>query len=230
LKEPLIAKEGLRFLIPSFFFFILFTAFHYRIPALACFLFFLFCVFFFRNPKRVPHDEEGTIISPADGKVMEIRDVVDGEFLGAERKRIGIFMSPVDVHVNRAPVSGRVTTVAHRDGGFGMAFKKDIDQVNERNYILIESGKEKVLMVQIAGFLARRISCYVKGGDEVKKGQRVGIISFGSRVDVYLPKGYEPMVDLQEKVRAGITVLARKVPGAHVAGAVAEAGEDSKRT
>jgi phosphatidylserine decarboxylase len=230
LKEPLIAREGFRFLIPSFFLFILFTAFHYRIPALACFLFFLFCVFFFRNPKRIPREEEGTIISPADGKVMEIREVVDREFLDGERTRIGIFMSPVDVHVNRAPVNGRVTTVAHRDGQFGMAFKKDIDQVNERNYILIESGNERVLMVQIAGFLARRITCYVKGGDQVRKGQRVGIISFGSRVDVYLPKGYEPMVDLQERVRAGVTVLARKVPAVHEAGAVAGAGADTDKT
>lgn len=230
MKESLIAKEGLRFLIPSFFLFVLFTALHYRIPALACFLFFLFCMLFFRNPRRVTVDEAGTIISPADGKVMEIRDVVDGELLGEERKRIGIFMSPVDVHVNRAPVGGRVATVQHRDGRFGMAFRKDIDQVNERNYILIESGNERVLMVQIAGFLARRITSYVKAGDEVRKGQTVGMISFGSRVDVYLPKGYEPMVDLQEKVRAGVTVLARKTAGAHEAAAVAGTGKDVKTT
>jgi len=230
LKESRIAREGLRFLIPSFFLFVLFTALHYRVLALVSFLFFVFCMLFFRNPRRVTVDEAGTIICPADGKVMEIRDVVDGEILGEERRRIGIFMSPVDVHVNRAPVSGRVTQVRHRDGGFGMAFKKDIDQINERNYILIESGNEKVLMVQIAGFLARRITSYVKAGDEVRIGQTVGIISFGSRVDVYLPKGYEPMVDLQERVRAGVTVLARKSSGAHEAGAVAGAGGDADRT
>jgi len=230
LKDSLIAKEGLRFLIPSFFLFVLFTALHYRLLALVCFLFFVFCMLFFRNPRRATVDEAGAIICPADGKVMEIRDVVDGEILGEERKRIGIFMSPVDVHVNRAPVGGRVTQVRHRDGGFGMAFKKDIDQINERNYILIESGNEKVLMVQIAGFLARRITSYVKAGDEVRIGQTVGIISFGSRVDVYLPKGYEPVVDLQERVRAGVTVLARKSPGSHEAGAVAGAGKDMDRT
>ncbi|MDR2018134.1 MAG: phosphatidylserine decarboxylase family protein [Syntrophobacterales bacterium] len=212
MKESLIAKEGLRFLIPSFALFIFFTAFHYRVLALACFLFVMFSVFFFRNPKRVTVDEAGTIISPADGKVVEVRDVFDSEFLGEKRKRIGIFMSPVDVHVNRAPASGRVSTVRHRSGEFAMAFKQDVDQVNERNYILIGSGSDAVLMVQIAGFLARRITCYVKGGDEVKKGQPVGIISFGSRVDVYLPKEYEPMVDLQERVRAGVTILARKGP------------------
>ena len=227
MKHSLIAKEGFRFLIPSFFLFVLFAVLHYRFSALACFLFFLFCMLFFRNPRRTAPDEEGTIICPADGKVMEVRDVVDGEILGEERKRIGIFMSPVDVHVNRAPVGGRVTVVRHRDGGFGMAFRKDIDQVNERNYILIERENEKVLMVQIAGFLARRITSYVKAGDEVRIGQTVGIISFGSRVDVYLPKGYEPMVDLQEKVRAGVTVLARKAPGVLEGGAVAGTGEDT---
>ena len=174
MKEPLIAKEGFRFLIPSFCLFVLFTALSYRIPALVCFLLFLFCMLFFRNPRRKTIDEAGAIISPADGKVMEIRDVVDGELLGEERKRIGIFMSPVDVHVNRAPVGGRVTAVQHRDGAFAMAFKKDIDQVNERNYILIENGNEKVLMVQIAGFLARRITSYVKAGRRSQEGSDRG--------------------------------------------------------
>ena len=216
LKEPHIAKEGLRFIVPSFVLFIALSALNYHTSSLVCFVFFMFFLFFFRNPKRQITDEADTLVAPADGKVMEIRDVVDRQFLDGERKRIGIFMSPLDVHVNRAPLSGRVTTVMHLDGAFGMAFKKDIDQVNERNYILYENGRDKVLMVQIAGFLARRITCYVKGGDEVQKGQRVGIISFGSRVDVYLPKGYEPMVELQEKVRGGVTILAKR-KGAHEA-------------
>ncbi len=227
MKEPLIAREGLRFLVPSLVLFVVFCALRYSTLSLVCFLFTLFFLFFFRNPKRVIRDEEGVFISPADGKVVEIRDVSGGEFLDGERTKIGIFMSPFDVHVNRAPCSGRVTTVQHRDGAFAMAFKKDIDQVNERNYILIESGADKILMVQIAGFLARRITCYVKGGDMVKKGERVGIISFGSRVDIYLPKGYEPMVDLQEKVRGGVTTLARKRPDTHEAASVAKGAVDA---
>jgi phosphatidylserine decarboxylase len=210
LREKVIAREGLRFIVPSLLLSILFYALHLNKLSLACFMFFIFCLFFFRNPKRTAPDEPDTLLSPADGRVMEIRDVIEGAFIDGERKRIAIFMSPMDVHVNRAPCAGRVTTVQHRGGKFAAAFKKSVDQINERNYILLETGREKVLMVQIAGFLARRITCYVKGGDEVRKGQPVGIISFGSRVDVYLPKGYEPMVDLQERVRAGITVLARK--------------------
>ena len=221
MKEPLIAREGIRFLVPSLILFVLLVYFRYPAFALLCFLFFMFFLFFFRNPKRSVPDQPGTLISPADGRVVEIRDVAAGEFLDGERKRIGIFMSPLDVHVNRAPCSGRVSTVQHRPGLFAMAFKKDVDQMNERNYIVIESNGVRVLMVQIAGFLARRITCYVKGGDEVKKGQAVGIISFGSRVDIYLPQGYEPVVDLQERVRAGLTTLARKGT-THEAAAVAE--------
>ena len=226
LKEPRIAREGLRFMVPSLFFLVLFSIFNYHTVSLIFFAFFLFCLFFFRNPKRRITDEGDALIAPADGRVVEIKGVVERQFLDGERTRIGIFMSPLDVHINRAPLSGRVTTVLHRDGAFGMAFKKDVDQINERNYILIESGRDRVLMVQIAGFLARRITCYVKGGDEVRKGERVGIISFGSRVDVYLPKEYEPVVDLQEKVQGGVTILARR-KDVHGAAAVAAPAEDS---
>lgn len=229
MREKVIAREGYRLIIPSLFLCILFYALHLNRLSLACFMFLLFCLFFFRNPKRSAPDEPDALLSPADGRVMEMRNVVDREFLDGERMRIAIFMSPMDVHVNRAPCAGRVTTVQHRDGKFGAAFKKSVDQINERNYILVEREREKVLIVQIAGFLARRITCYVKGGDEIKKGQPVGIISFGSRVDVYLPKGYEPMVDLQERVRAGVTVLARKRGEAHEGAAVAGVGKDQEQ-
>ncbi|HEY3278450.1 MAG TPA: phosphatidylserine decarboxylase family protein [Syntrophorhabdaceae bacterium] len=212
MRGSLIAREGLRFIVPSFLLFALFAMLRYPTLSLICFLFLVFFVFFFRNPKRTAIDEPDALLCPADGRVMEIRDVIDREFLDGERKRIAIFMSPLDVHVNRAPCAGRVVTVQHRDGGFAAAFKKETDQVNERNFILLDNNKERVLIVQIAGFLARRITCWVKPGDEIQKGQPVGIISFGSRVDIYLPKGYEPMVDLQERVRAGITVVARKKP------------------
>jgi phosphatidylserine decarboxylase len=210
LRESFIAREGMIFIIPSFFLSVLFFAVCFPFLSLIFFIFFIFFLFFYRNPKRVAEAIPDALISPADGKVMEIRDVIDREFLDGEHKRIGIFMSPFNVHVNRAPCDGDVSRVDHRDGGFAAAFKKDVDQINERNYILLKGRDDKVLMVQIAGFLARRITCYVKEGDQVKKGQPVGIISFGSRVDLYLPKGYEPMVQLNDKVKAGVTILARK--------------------
>lgn len=119
-------------------------------------------------------------------------------------------MSPVDVHVNRAPCDGRIVSMVHRAGEFALAFKKNIEQDNERNYILMDHGGEKILLVQIAGFLARRIIPYVKVGDSLNRGNPLGIIAFGSRVDIYFPKEYESTVQLREKVKAGETMLAKK--------------------
>jgi phosphatidylserine decarboxylase len=210
LRESFFAKEGMYFIIPSLFLSFLFFAVNLPFLSFICFLFFFFFLYFYRNPRRVSEDVANTLISPADGKVMEIRDVIDRDFLDGEYKRIGIFMSPFNVHVNRAPCEGRVERVEHKDGGFAAAFRTDVDRINERNYILLDGRDGRVLMVQIAGFLARRITCYVKAGEQVAKGERVGIISFGSRVDLYLPKGYEPVVQLNDKVKAGVTILARK--------------------
>jgi len=210
LRETPVAREGLKFIVPSLFFSILFFIFHIQILFIISLLFFLSCLFFFRNPKRIPKDASGSLLSPADGKIMEIKEMVEGEFMGVETKRISIFMSLASVHVNRAPSEGRVSKVIHRDGKFALAFRKDIEKQNERNYILIEEGDKRILLVQIAGFLARRITSYVKEGDYVKRGDPVGIIAFGSRVDIYLPIGYEPVVTLNDKVMAGVTPLARK--------------------
>ena len=111
--------------------------------------------------------------------------------------RVSTFMGLADVHVNRAPCDGVVSRISHKPGRYGLAFKKDVDKENERNYILLEKGNEKLLVVQIAGFLARRIHCWVRERDAVKKGDPLGIIAFGSRVDIYIPPGYEIMVQLE---------------------------------
>ncbi|MCX5809389.1 MAG: phosphatidylserine decarboxylase, partial [Proteobacteria bacterium] len=139
----------------------------------------------------------------------DISDLNESEFIHGRARRICIFMSPLDVHVNRAPCDGKVLKVQHRKGEFALAFKKDIDKENERNYILIDHGGEKVLLVQVAGFLARRIISYVKEGDFVKKGDPVGMIAFGSRVDIYFPEEYEIVVKSGMKVKAGVTSLAK---------------------
>jgi phosphatidylserine decarboxylase len=210
LRKGFIAREGLIFILPSLMLAVLLFVLQARILAAVASLFFLFFLFFFRNPNRqCPHDRD-RLISPADGHVMEIKEIDEKEFLNEKRKRIAIFMSPLDVHVNRAPCEGRVTAVSHRRGEFAMAFKKEIDKANERNYIVISTGSFKIMMVQIAGFLARRIISYVHEGDNVSQGSAVGMIAFGSRVDVYLPKDFEPVVQLREKVKAGLTVLAEK--------------------
>jgi phosphatidylserine decarboxylase len=214
LRETFIAKEGLRFIIPSFVFSLVLFFFHFSvlttILAVIVLIFCFFCLYFFRNPKRRTKVSGENLISPADGTVTEIRSMAETEFTGSECVRISIFMSPLDVHVNRAPCEGRIVKVLHRSGEFAMAFKKDIDKENERNNILIERSGEKILVVQIAGFLARRIIPYIKETDFVKQGDPIGIIAFGSRVDIYFPQMYEPVVQLQEKVKAGLSVVARK--------------------
>ena len=182
MRETHIAKEGLRLIIPSFVFSLVSFFIHYSvittILAIIVLIFCFFCLYFFRNPKRHTKENEKDLISPADGTVTEIKNMTETEFIGGECIRISIFMSPLDVHVNRAPCEGRIAKVLHIPGEFAVAFKKDIDKENERNNILIEHNDEKILIVQIAGFLARRIISYVKETDFVKQGAPVGIIAF----------------------------------------------------
>ena len=141
---------------------------------------------------------------------MGVEDLVERQFLREKVRRISIFMSVSDVHVNRAPCEGTIEKVEHKSGRFKLAFKKGIDDENERNYILLRRGDERFLVVQIAGFLARRIICYVRERQSVAKGEAVGMIAFGSRVDLYMPTRYEPLVEAGQKVKSGLTVLARK--------------------
>jgi len=204
-----IAREGLRLIVPSLVLVIVLLVGRFFILSALVLCFALFCIFFFRNPRRSTNAQPGDLVSPADGTVIDIGEVVEEEFMGGPVTRVAIFMSPADVHVNRAPCAGRVISMVHRAGKFAMAFKEDIDRGNEKNFILFEDENERVLIVQIAGFLARRIVPYVKTDERVERGEPVGIIAFGSRVDIYFPKYYEPMVQLREKVKAGVTVVAR---------------------
>ena len=217
MRNFIIAKEGVKLIIPSFLLSVILfvVAAGYALPVLyipagLVGFFCLFAIYFFRNPKRGIDGHSEDLISPADGKITDIREMVDTEFMGGECTRITVFMSPADVHVNRAPCEGTVTKTKHVPGDFAMAFKKDCDLENERNHILIEKGPEKIMLVQIAGFLARRIIPYVKPGDVVKQCQPIGLIAFGSRVDIYFSKKYTPVIQLGNKVKAGLTVLAEK--------------------
>jgi len=207
-----IAREGYAYITLSLVFTVVLFLLKIPIVPIISFIFFLFCLYFFRNPRRYPSvEDKDTLISPADGKVIEIKEMEEGEFLKEHATRLSIFMSLSDVHVNRAPCEGMIKKVVHRDGEFALAFKKDIEKENERNYILIENNNnEKILVVQIAGFLARRITSYVREGMGINKGEPIGIIAFGSRVDIYFPKHYKIMVSLNSKVKAGITVIAKK--------------------
>lgn len=164
---------------------------------------------FFRDPERIPPLGNDLILSPADGKVVEIRPVEDAE--GDSGARLSIFMSPLDVHVNRAPVSGTVEKIEYRKGCFMPAYKEDCSENNERNALtLVGSDGLPVKLVQIAGIMARRIICRVRPGDTLEAGERFGIIMFGSRVDVYIPTGAEIVVGEGVHVTGGESVLARK--------------------
>jgi phosphatidylserine decarboxylase len=157
-------------------------------------------VWFFRDPDReICH---GRVISPADGVVQSIMAWKDG------RTRIAIFMSPLNVHVNRAPLAGTVTSVEHIPGGFVPAFNKESEN-NERVIWHLDTELGDIEMVQIAGAVARRIVPYVSQNTKVEQGERIGLIRFGSRVDVYLPKGVEPAVEVGQTTKAGVTRLDR---------------------
>ena len=204
-----LAKEGLVFILPSLFLSFLFSILGVYAVAACALLLALFFLYFFRNPERSGASAGGELLSPADGRVMAVEDLFEQEFLHEQARRVSIFMSVFDVHVNRAPCEGRVERVEHRDGRFRVAFKKGIDEKNERNYIVVGRNHEKLLLVQVAGFLARRIICYVREHDRVEKGEPVGMIAFGSRVDVYMPTTYQVAVEKGQKVKSGLTILAR---------------------
>ncbi|HYL77797.1 MAG TPA: phosphatidylserine decarboxylase [Bryobacteraceae bacterium] len=167
------------------------------------FLLALFCLYFFRDPDRAIPDG-AVAVSPADGKVVGIR--TDG---GAST-RISIFLNVFDVHVNRAPIEGRITNVDYKKGQFLVASREVASSENERNIVTIESAGTSVTFSQIAGLIARRIVFYKKLGDQVAKGERVGLIKFGSRVDVFLGPEWEIAVQTGQRVAGGSSILARR--------------------
>jgi len=164
--------------------------------------------FFFRDPDRVIPAGEGLYVSPADGRVIGIRNVPERKYVDTEATEISIFMSPLDVHVNRSPCDGRVAAVRYSPGKFMAAYKDDASIRNENIVMVIENEKGKVLVRQVAGFVARRAVCRVKEGAMLKRGERYGIIKFSSRLDVYLPKSFEIKVNIGDKTKAGETIIA----------------------
>lgn len=171
--------------------------------------FFVMVVQFFRNPSRNTPQGEGLIIAPADGKVVVIEEVEEPEYFKDKRKQISIFMSPINVHVSRAPVSGNVLYYKYFKGKYLVAWHPKSSTENERTTVVMEEGGKQVLFRQIAGALARRIVCYVKPGMSLNKGDEYGFIKFGSRIDLYLPLDTEILVELNQKTVGGETVIAK---------------------
>ncbi|MGZ8448545.1 MAG: phosphatidylserine decarboxylase family protein [Candidatus Deferrimicrobiaceae bacterium] len=168
----------------------------------------VFVGWFFRNPDRTPPSLPGAVISPADGRIMYAGDNPPGRYLDEPGKRVSVFMSIFDVHVNRAPVSGKVVSVRYHPGKFLAANVEKASLANEQNGVLLETPDgQRVAYVQIAGLIARRVVCDLVPGDVVRAGQRVGLIRFGSRVDILLPASASLSVRAGDRVRAGESVV-----------------------
>jgi len=162
---------------------------------------------FFRDPERKTPAQNGIIVSPADGKVIVVKQNIANSFVGENCNQISIFMSPLNVHVNRIPISGKVEHLKYHEGKFIAAFEDKASENNERMETGIISNGNKILFTQIAGFLARRIVNDLNVGDTVTIGERFGMIKFGSRVDVFVPGNWTPVVQLNDNVHAGETIL-----------------------
>ena len=173
----------------------------------------LWCIYFFRNPERVTSEDPKLVVSPADGFVSMITKAVPPKELKwktEELTRISIFLNVFDVHVNRIPVAGKIIKALHYPGKFFNASLDKASEFNERNSLVIRAKDgHEILVVQIAGLVARRILCDVKEGDEIKGGERYGIIRFGSRADIYLPQGVNPQVLEGQYMIGGETIIAR---------------------
>ncbi|MEW6602959.1 MAG: phosphatidylserine decarboxylase family protein [Nitrospirota bacterium] len=170
----------------------------------------LFMFYFFRDPDRNTPSADNAFYSPADGKIIVISEAVEDEILHEKRLKISIFMSPLNVHVNRAPCDGVVKEVKHYPGKFLSAFKDEASTANEHISMLLENGRHGGIVIkQIAGYVARRAVCRVKPGDTLKQGQRYGIIKFSSRLDIFLPLNTGVRVKLGDRVKAGETVLGK---------------------
>jgi phosphatidylserine decarboxylase len=208
MRIPL-AREGYPFILASIFVIIATWVIGLREVSYFSLGLAIFIISFFRDPERDIPSEEGSVVSPADGKIIIVDRISEDRFLKKEAIKISIFMNVFNVHVNRVPASGKVLGVFYNPGKFFSADKDKASLENEQNALLIEAKNGKRFVVnQIAGLIARRIVCYSKEGDILEKGKRFGMIRFGSRLDVYLPVACKTNISIGDKVKAGSSILA----------------------
>ena len=210
---PKLHKEGYRFLAIGAvvtFILLLISKFFGIITLIIT----IWIYYFFRDPERFPINDENYLLSPADGVISQITDISGPQELGLENKkykRVSIFMNVFDCHVNRVPSSGKIEKIFYKTGEYINASLDKASEKNERNYVkMVSKNGEELILTQIAGLIARRIVCEVKENEEIKQGDRFGMIRFGSRVDLYF-ENYELMVSENQKTIAGETILARKI-------------------
>jgi phosphatidylserine decarboxylase len=208
LGRGFLAAPGYPFILAAGGLTLVFWLLNWGLLASLCMLATVFLLYFFRNPDRTIPADLTAIVSPADGKVILVDEVQENEFLKSPARRVAIFMNVFDVHINRAPVAGRVAVSRHRPGRFLAAFKEEASRVNEQHAVLWETPAGlRLLTVQIAGLLARRIVPAFKEGDVLAKGAPFGIICFGSRVDLYIPRNCVIIVKIGDRVRAGESIV-----------------------
>lgn len=199
-------KDGYKFAAAPFIAAIVALALHWIWLGGVLIVLGVFVLFFFRDPERIPPQDPSAILSPGDGRIME---VVEESLNGAPGRRISVFLSIFDVHVNRSPIAGRITNIEYRTGKFYAAMRGRASAENEQNAFTVESDRGMVVFKQIAGWVARRIVCWKSKGDSVVRGERVGMIRFGSRMDIWLPEGVEIVVKPGQHVAGGTSILAR---------------------
>ena len=203
-----IAKEGLPFLIPVALLTVFLGAMGWKVWMFLGIFFSLFVAYFFRNPRREIPNLQNIILSPADGRIIHVGECEEDRFLKEKTLKVSIFMSLFDVHVNRAPISGKVLERDYLPGRFFVASVEKSSLLNEQNAVILEAeDRMKILLIQIAGFVARRIVCYAKAGDTLRKGEIFGLIRFGSRVDLYLPPAVKPIVRVGQHVKGGESII-----------------------
>jgi len=204
-----VAWEGIPFIAMSLAVTAVLLFLEWKFFAIPMMVLTLFIIYFFRDPDRTRIPNESAILTPADGKVLAIEDLPEGDNRypnGA--KKVSIFMSLFNAHINRIPISGKITGLSYHPGKFFSANRDKASLYNERNIVTLEThNRAKIAFVQIAGLVARRISCWVHEGDVVETGQRFGLIRFGSRLEVYLPPHCTIIVTKGQKVKAGQTIL-----------------------
>ncbi|MFA5074178.1 MAG: phosphatidylserine decarboxylase family protein [Nitrospirota bacterium] len=202
-----IANEGWPFIVPLAVITILLFSFGWHYPGTAFLILTLFVLFFFRDPDRKIPEGRDVLVSPADGKVVMIKELYEPDYLKQNVKQISIFLSVFNVHINRSPMKGVVERVSYQPGKFHAAFLDKASQYNEQTAVIIADRKRRILVKQIAGVLARRIVCNAKPGDMIQRGERYGIIRFGSRVDLFLPNDAEIRVTAGDTIKGGQDIL-----------------------
>ncbi len=209
IDEGRIVREGYPFCILPAIASLILLALQWFIAGVLLMAIALFCLYFFRNPHRHTPKEPEAVIAPADGKVIQLDpSFYEDRFLGTLMQKVSIFMSVFDVHVNRFPVSGIIRRISYHPGRFFSANRNKASKENEQNVLFLETPNgQNILMIQIAGVVARRIACWAEEGDRIVAGQRFGIIRFGSRVDVFLSPQCRLVVRPGDRVRAGETVV-----------------------